>query len=277
MSKEEVTEFVTTTDFQQYWLHAKEDIQLSELGCHFGHYKAAAHNWNLSALHASKLTLTVTMGILSAWWGNGLTVLLEQVFGNIFIDKMRAICLLEADYNWLNKYVFLKCMMDRDFEEDIVPVEQFAKQGSQASKGVVTLGLFCDIVQAFHCTAAIENVGFTNCYDAVAHPIASIALQFFKVQKSYGGYDALSAQNDEMVPEVGVWPKPNLLGETLDNPLMGFCQGNGTLPPGFLAWGTPTSSELLATVQAATVDWVGLVHASRGSLKLAKCFWYMLG
>ena len=37
MSEEEVTDFFTTIDFQQFWLHAKEDIQLSESGCHFGH------------------------------------------------------------------------------------------------------------------------------------------------------------------------------------------------------------------------------------------------
>jgi hypothetical protein len=45
-------------------------------------------------------------------WGNELMVLREKVFGNIYIDKMRAICLLEADYNWLNKFVFTKQMMD---------------------------------------------------------------------------------------------------------------------------------------------------------------------
>ena len=59
--------------------------------------------------------LVVTMGIPLARWGNGLTVLLEKVFGNIYIDKMRAICLLEADYNWLNKFVFAKRMLDRAF------------------------------------------------------------------------------------------------------------------------------------------------------------------
>jgi hypothetical protein len=106
MYEEEVSYFVTTTDFQQFWLHAKEDIKSSELGCHFGHYKAAAHDRYLSALHASKLTLVAKTGIPLARWSNGLMVLLEKVFGNIYIDKMRAICLLEVDYNWLNKYVF---------------------------------------------------------------------------------------------------------------------------------------------------------------------------
>jgi hypothetical protein len=98
------------------------------------------------------------------------------VFGNIYIDKMRAICLLEANYNWLNKFVFAKQMMDKAFEGDIIPAEQFAKRGSQATKGVLTSGLFCNIAQALNKTTAIESVDLANCYDAVAHPIASIAL-----------------------------------------------------------------------------------------------------
>ncbi len=102
-------------------------IQLSESECHLSHYKAAAHNQYLYALHTSKLTLAATARIQLAWWGNRLIVLLEKVFGKIYIDKIRAICLLEVDYNWLNKYVFSKCMMDRAFEEDIVPVEQITK------------------------------------------------------------------------------------------------------------------------------------------------------
>ena len=44
-------------------------------------------------------------------------------------------------------------------------------------------GLFCDIARALHRTAAIESVDLANCYKAVAHPIASIALQSLKVLK----------------------------------------------------------------------------------------------
>jgi hypothetical protein len=57
-------------------------------------------------MHAAKLTATT--GDPLARWGKGLTVLLEKIFGNIYIDKMCAICLLEVDYNWLNKFVFAK-------------------------------------------------------------------------------------------------------------------------------------------------------------------------
>ncbi len=73
--------------------------------------------------------------------------------------------------------------MDKAFEGGIIPVEQFEKRRSQATEGVLTSGLFCNIAQALHRTTAIESVDLANCYDAVAHLIASIPLQRFKVHK----------------------------------------------------------------------------------------------
>jgi hypothetical protein len=272
-------------------------------------------------MHAAKLTLAATMGIPLARRGNGLTVLLEKVFGNIYIDKMRAICLLEADYNWLNKFVFAKQMMDRAFKEEIIPAEQFAKRGSQATEGLLTSGLFCDIARALHRTAAIESVDLANCYDAVAHPIASIALQSFKVRKVMVAMMLYVLEKMTWYLKTAFGQSKISFGGTKWDPSMGLGQGNGAAPPGFLAvctlminvyrnlghgvtfvgaWtrdafilaavlyvddsdlfhmtqGMPTDDEFLDLVQRATDDWAGLVHATGGSLKPQKCFWYMLG
>jgi hypothetical protein len=85
--KEEVLVFVSTTDFQSCWRHANEDIQSSESGCHFGHYKSASFDRYLSAIAAST-------GVPLARWGNRLTILLEKVFRSNYIDKMQEICSL---------------------------------------------------------------------------------------------------------------------------------------------------------------------------------------
>ena len=171
MSEEEIIDFVTTQDFQEYWQNADENIQSSESGIQFGHNKATIFDRYLSSLPVAKLTLAVRTGTPLAWWGNGLIVLLEKVFGNIFINKMRAICLLEADYNWLNKLVFATRMMDKAYDKGIVPAEQFARRGVQAAEGVLVPGLFCDIDRAMHWTAGLQNVDLRNRYDAVAHTI----------------------------------------------------------------------------------------------------------
>ncbi len=39
----------------------------------------------------------------------------------------------------------------------------------------------------------------------------------------------------------------------------------------------PTDDKFVASVQFATNAWARLVHATGGSLKPQKCFWYMMG
>ncbi len=165
----------------------------------------------------------------------GLTVILEKVFRNIYIDKMQAICLLEVNYNWLKKFVFAKQMMNKAFEGDIIPAEQFAKRGSQATEGVITSGLFCNIAQALHKTAAIESVDLANCYDAVAHLIASIALQSFKVHKVMVAMMLYVLKTMTWYLKTAFGQSKISVGGTALDPSMGLGQGSGAPSPGFLA------------------------------------------
>jgi hypothetical protein len=78
-------------------------------------------------------------------------------------------------------------------------------------------------------------VDLANCYDAVAHPIASIALQSFKVRK-------VMVAMMLYVLKTMIWylktafgqSKIFFVGRALD-PSMGLGKGNGVAPPGFLA------------------------------------------
>ncbi len=181
-------------------------------------------------MHAAKLTLATFTGVPLARWGNGLIVLLEKVFGNIYIDNMRAICLLEANYNWLNKFMLTKQMMDKAFEGDIIPAEQFAKRGSQATEGVLTSGLCCDIAQALHKTVTIESVDLANCYDAVAHPIASIVLQRFKVCKVMVAMMLYVLKTMTWYLKTAFDQSKISFGGTALDPSMGLGQGNSAAP-----------------------------------------------
>jgi hypothetical protein len=180
-STEEISNYVNSDDFQYFWLHCDKSIQSSYSQVHFGHYKAIAHDRYLSALEAAKLSLAAITGIPMDRWGSALMVLLEKQFGSIYLEKMRAICLLEAGFNWLNKLIFANRMMDQAYDNGMVPAEQFARRGTQASNGVLCKVLFCDMIRALHKMAGIASVDLGNCYDAVSHPIASIALQAFQV------------------------------------------------------------------------------------------------
>jgi hypothetical protein len=102
---------------------------------HFGIYMANAKSDKLSFLHAAKLSLAARLGITLDRWHNALTVLLEKTFGSILIHKLRAICLVEADYNWLMKLIFSKRMMENAREKGLIPEEHsLLRQGLDAGR-----------------------------------------------------------------------------------------------------------------------------------------------
>jgi hypothetical protein len=123
LSPQEVAIYVTPEDFQLFWQTARERTGSSYSGLHFGHYIAASFCPNLSALHAMKLLICARNGVALAKWGIGLTVLLEKIMGNVFVHKLRVICLLEADFNWCNKLIFAKQMMQQAIQDGSIPQE----------------------------------------------------------------------------------------------------------------------------------------------------------
>ena len=82
---------------------------------------------------------------------------------------------------------------------------------------------------------AIESVDLANCYDAVAHPIASIALQSFKVCKVMVAMMLYVLKTMTWYLETVFGQSKISFGGTALDPSMGLGQGNGAPPPGFLA------------------------------------------
>ena len=97
---------VTSQDFQDYWKPSRERTSSSMSGRHFVHYKAAADNNFLSELHASFIHSSIQYGVYLQKWTNGLSVMLKKIEGNIKVDKLRAILVMKADFNFQNKLFF---------------------------------------------------------------------------------------------------------------------------------------------------------------------------
>jgi len=97
---------ISAADFQSYWWWAQECTSSSYSGLHFGHYKAAASCPTLSELHAIFTQLCFANGFSPQCWQSGLQVVLEKKAGIIHIDKLFALLLMEADFNFGNKILF---------------------------------------------------------------------------------------------------------------------------------------------------------------------------
>ena len=110
-------------EWSQRWSKAREKTSSSESGLHFGHYKAAARSPVISHLHAPKTTLALCRGVALDRWSHGLSVMLEKMFGCTLISKLRAILLMEADFNFSNKLVYGVRMLDNVRKHNFMPEE----------------------------------------------------------------------------------------------------------------------------------------------------------
>jgi hypothetical protein len=66
-------------------------------------------------------------------------------------------------------------------EKDQIPIECFAKKGSNCINANTSKVMFCNELRSHHHPTCIGGNNFGNCYDRIAHPPASTALQSFGV------------------------------------------------------------------------------------------------
>ena len=227
--------FIERETFQDWWLTANEDIQSSKSGCHFSHYKAAAENDYLSALHVARLNLALETGIPYERWTHGVTVLLEKEFGSIYIHKLRAICLFEADFNWLQKIIFAQRMIRNARGKKIIPPEQCATAGVDSNQGSMLKVFHCDSYRTMHVPYSVISADLANCYDAVNHAVAALALLAFGVPYLAVKLVLTCLQSMYFWLRTAFGISGTPFHGTAVNPFFGISQGGGFAPPTFQA------------------------------------------
>ncbi len=75
---------ITRDDWENHWGKAKESTSSLVYGRHFGHYKGGLRSAYISHLQALIASLTVKRGIVLERWSQGLSVMLEKIFGCVW-------------------------------------------------------------------------------------------------------------------------------------------------------------------------------------------------
>jgi hypothetical protein len=84
---------------------------------------------------------------------------------------------MEGDFNASNKIIFGQRMMDKAREHKLIPEEIYIKRNCLAEDGALAKVIFYDIVCQTRRPAGIAALDADNCYDRIAHSIASLVFQ----------------------------------------------------------------------------------------------------
>jgi hypothetical protein len=219
--------------WQQAWKKKKESTSSSHSGLHFGHYISGADSDLISDLHALKCSIALHHGIALSRWKFGLCVMLEKSPGVRLISKLRAILLMEADFNAANKILFGQRMLHNTRKYNLMPDEIFSEKQRMADDGILSKVLFYDISRQLRAPAALASVDAANCYDRVAHAIASLVFRAFGTPLPATLSMLTAIQQMQFFLRTSFGDSKNAVGARIHLKTQGFMQGNGASPAGW--------------------------------------------
>jgi hypothetical protein len=124
----------------------------------------------------TQLNLVAATGIPLSRWGTGLQVLLEKVPGVALVNKLRAILLMEGDFNFFNKWLFGHEAVNRLYEIGYVPEDQYSKKSSTAENSKLDNRLTMDLSQQLRLPLVKILADADKCYDCMNHIVVSLLL-----------------------------------------------------------------------------------------------------
>ncbi len=224
---------ITPGQWKQYWQVVNKETSSSESGLHFGHYKVGGKSNIIAHYHAARVTVTLAHAIQLERWSRGLSIMLEKTLRVTLVLKLQAILLMEADINAMNKIVYSDRMMTNVCKYNLMPEEIFSEKNRMADDGTLCKTLFYDITRQAQVPAAITSVNASNCYNRIAHAIASLVFQAFRVPVTAIETMLGTIENMKFFLQTGFGNSKSFAGGGISVKTQGLTQGNGALPAGW--------------------------------------------
>ena len=110
--------------------------------------------------------------------------MLEKIAGVALVAKLRAILLIEADFNFHNKLIFGQRIMELARQHVMVPEEVYSEKGKTAEDAILHQVLIYDLARQLRRPLLVASVDASQGYDRIAHAMASLTLRAYKVRQS---------------------------------------------------------------------------------------------
>jgi hypothetical protein len=152
---------------------------------------------------------------------------IEKTLGVTMVTKLKAILLMEADFNASNKIIYAVRMMGQARDHNLMSNEIYRKTNRITDNGMLTKTLFFDIAHQARTPAAIASVDASNCYDGIAHAIALLVFQASGVPELAIGSMLGAIENMKFFLHTGFGDSKRFASGGVSVKVQGLTQGKG--------------------------------------------------
>ena len=140
---------------------------------------------------------------------------------------------MEADFNHSNKEVFGLRMLENARRHGFMTEEIYSERNKTADDGTLAKVIFLDIVRQSRLSAGLSSVDAAQCYDSVAHAIASLVFQAFGVPEEAVHSMLTTIEEMKYFLRTAYGDSKTFRGSKFEIKFQGLCQGNGAAPAGW--------------------------------------------
>lgn len=234
----DIEEDISESEYIYRWSRCNEFTSTGMSGLHFGHFRASCMNKTCAWLDRILCEIPLKTGYSLRRWHKCIDVMIPKKKTSIRVDKLRTICLMEADFNYLNKLLGRRVLANAEKHNDIA-IEQFgSRKAKSAIRHAINKQLVFDIARQCKQAVALLVLDAKSCYDRIAPPIAALALQRWGLSQTCTGLMFQTIQNMSHYIRTAFGNSNDTYGPT-NQPFHGVLQGNGAGPAIWVAVSSP--------------------------------------
>ena len=232
---------ITEEEYKEGWKKANQNTSSNPLGPDYHVYKCTTHNDTLTLFETIMLNIPYQTGYSPKRWRNALDVVLRKERGNLDLKKLRTIGLLEADFNFMCKYLGKWAMSKADEFKQLADEQWGSRKGYQCLGLALSKRLAIDIAAFEKSAFVLCSQDAMQCFDRISHAALAIGLKRQNLPTS--AIIALITTIESMVHKVRTvfGDSSRSYGGSVQNPCQGIPQGCGIGPPG---WAVISSGNL---------------------------------
>jgi endonuclease/exonuclease/phosphatase family metal-dependent hydrolase len=219
-------------EYRDGWRAMRENTASGISGLHFGPFKAHEKDVLLATLDAVLAQIPFETGFSPERWRQGIEVMLLKLPGNYNVEKLRAILLFEADFNFNNKR-WGRILVWYAEAHGLLADEQYSSRKRLAAiDHCLNKRLTFDIIRQNKQPGVLCSNDAKGCYDRIVHSVASICLQRLGMPQGplKSMFETLQNLEHYVRSSFGVSESSFNAKEVNEVAIQGIGQGNGAGP-----------------------------------------------
>ena len=249
-----IESIMTPEQYAAGWAKARERTASGISGLHFGHFKANSRLQATLDIDVKILQMTIHLGYSLLRWKSAVDVMIPKKADSKRAEQLRVICLMEPDFNFMNKWMGKITMANAEASNTIADEQFGSRKNKSAIQHALNKALCFDTLRAMKQDSSLTVLDAKSCYDRIPPPLACLCLRRQGLPQNIidSSFNSIKDMTHHIRTAYGI--SNDTYERDEDSFIHGILQGNGAGPCIWVMLSSPILDMLSHTGNGAVLN-----------------------